>query len=93
MEAKISIARSGFLPFSHALIMELYVITFGCTCFKNQSKATFLMQMDIENMIFMKKTSRFIPEKLIFDINFSHFMILFVILSHRTLRKTISVKK
>ena len=49
--------------------------------------------MDIENMIFMKKTSRFIPEKLIFDINFSHFMILFVILSHRTLRKTISVKK
>ena len=35
--------------------------------FKNRSKVTFLTQTDIENVIFMKKPSRLVPEKPIFD--------------------------
>ena len=35
--------------------------------FKNRSKVTLLPQTDLGNMIFMKKPSRLIPEKPIFD--------------------------
>ena len=40
MEAKTNNARSWSLPFSHALIKELYVITFGCTCWCSMEAKT-----------------------------------------------------